>query len=146
MNARQLEANAVWLRRNGREAESIELLESLLAQQPDAAWIHAQLGACLENRNRPAAIRHFERALDLDPDRLDYRMALVQALARRMGDGEGEMLERARGLLLACLDRVAEFTADHVYVADEVFSRTCDYGPRDLLHLAWLASRSSARG
>jgi predicted Zn-dependent protease len=125
-----LRARAVVLRRAGLVTEAAAFLTGVLTDFPNAAWAHAQAGTTLQHRDGQLAIGHFRRALCLDPAALDYRLALVQALART---GDGDDLEEAYNLLRPALSGAADWPQNDLHIAYEVLQRVCAYDERDAL-------------
>lgn len=126
-----LEARALTLRRGGDLKGCQTFLEELLPANPDAAWLQHQLGSLVSDWDRDRANRHFERAHELEPDRLEYATALVESLERtRLGD-EGGHIERAYQLALTLLPRKPEFSDSTNKVMIDVFVRVCDYDGLD---------------
>lgn len=66
--------------------QAVQLCQSVLAQQPDHSAAHAHLGRALHNLGRPAdALKHFRRAVELDPLNAEGHYYLAFAL-RAGGD------------------------------------------------------------
>ena len=92
---------ALWLqaaahRAQGDGAAALAILEPLAAQQPRAAVVHFELGLTLGGLGRrPAAIRAVERALSLDPGRIQAWRDLGDALTLA-GDTDGADAAYAR--------------------------------------------------
>ena len=85
-NPRLSEAKAIMIRRAGRATEAEHYLVSLLYEFGDVGWIHQQLGQTIMEHDRRRAHLHMEKAIELEPDKLDYRMALAESLGRTRTD------------------------------------------------------------
>lgn len=128
---RLMEARVILLRRSGQAARAEEYLRELLASNPDAAWIHYQLGIMLTDQDRGQANIHLEKAAALEPDRLEYAISLVESLERTRDAEEAAHIERAYQLALPLLDRKTEFNEAATKILTEVFVRVCDYDSMD---------------
>lgn len=130
-NQRLIEGKSQVIRRSGDLRRCEAFLTGMLPANPDAAWLHHQIGILVADWDRARSNDHLERALALAPDRLDYATALVEAYERsRIGD-EGGYIERAYQLALTLLPRQAEFTESANKIISEVFIRVCDYDALD---------------
>ena len=121
------EARVTSLRRSGRLRDAEAYLTSLRDRYDDEAWLHYQLGGVISDYDRYRGNAHMERALDLAPDNFDYRVALVESLARSRHGDESENLERAYQILKAVLTPERELNAAALKVASEVLVRLADY-------------------
>ena len=83
------------------------------------------------------------RAVELDPGKLDYVMALIESLERTRTGDEGANIEEAYLLAMTLLDRAAEFTDAHNKIMSEVLIRVCDF---DDLARSATSGRSGAAG
>lgn len=128
---RLLEAKAMVLRRSGDGAGAEAFLLSLLPANPQAAWLHYQLGVIVAERDRAAGNVHLEKAVDLDPQKMDYAIAYIESLERTRTGDEGDNIERAYRRALPLLSRPLEFTETTTKVLTEVFIRVCDYDALD---------------
>ncbi|HEX3700933.1 MAG TPA: tetratricopeptide repeat protein [Phenylobacterium sp.] len=130
---RLLEARAQILRRAGELRKSEAYLLELAPRFPDAAWLHYQLGATVTDYDRERANRSLRRALELAPDRLDYRMALIESLERtRIGD-EAAHIEEAYQRLRAVMAEETLTSPAHLKIASEVLTRVCALDELDQL-------------
>src|SRR5690348_13003868 len=81
-NADALLVLAAAVRRQGRGAEAKEILEPIVASQPDNAFAQAELGLSLEILgDHSAALETFARAVDLAPTYISAWCALADELA-----------------------------------------------------------------
>ncbi len=92
---RLLEASAIVLRRSGQVRRAEAYLQSLLPEHDNAAWLHHQLGGVLSDYDRERANVHMRRAVELDPGKIDYKMALIESLERTRTGDEGANIEEA---------------------------------------------------
>ncbi len=128
---RLLEAKAMVLRRSGDSAGAEAFLKSLVPANPQAAWLHYQLGLLVADRDREAGNVYLEKAVDLDPRKMDYAIAYIESLERTRTGDEGDNIERAYRRALPLLSRPLEFTETTTKVLTEVFIRVCDYDALD---------------
>jgi predicted O-linked N-acetylglucosamine transferase (SPINDLY family) len=127
------EARVTSLRRSGRLRDAEAYLTSLRDRYDDEAWLHYQLGGVISDYDRYRGNAHMERALDLAPDNFEYRVALIESLARSRHGDESENLERAYQILKGVLTPDRELGAASLKVASEVLVRLADYGAVDAL-------------
>jgi len=128
---RLVEAKAVVMRRAGDLRRCEAFLMELLPAQPNAAWLHYQIGILVADWDRARANAHLERAYELDPQKIEYAIGLVESLERtRIGD-EGGHIERAYQLALTLLPRKLDFTDAANKILSEVFVRVCDFDSMD---------------
>lgn len=128
---RLLEAKAIALRRAGAPERAEAFLQSLLPSNPDAAWLHHQLGAGLADRDRDLANAHLEAAVRLEPGRLDYATSLIEGYERNRKGDEGANIEKAYQLAKSLLPRKAEFTHAANKIVWETLGRVCDFDAQD---------------
>ena len=126
-DTRLKEARTTLLRRGGRAKEAEAYLRQLLTTDTQSAWIPYQLGNVIADRDRPAAHALFEKALQLDPGKLEYAIALVESLERTRDANEGQNIERAYQLALTLLPRRDEFAEAATKILSEVFVRVADF-------------------
>ncbi|HVI32383.1 tetratricopeptide repeat protein [Phenylobacterium sp.] len=132
-NVRLLEARAVVIRRGGELRRAEAYLLDLLPRFENAAWLHYQLGGVVSDFDRPRANVHLRRAVELDPGKLDYRMALIESLERtRVGD-EGANIEESYQLVRDALKQSAEFGPSATKIANEVLIRVCAFDDMERL-------------
>lgn len=128
---RVLEAKALVMRRMGYLARCEAFLEEMLPANPDAGWIHYQLGMVVADRDRERANYHLEKAYTLEPQKLDYAAALVESWERTRGGDEGASIEKAYRLAKTLLPRKLEFTDAINKILSDVFIRVCDFDAAD---------------
>ncbi|PZQ64182.1 MAG: hypothetical protein DI570_06440 [Phenylobacterium zucineum] len=126
-DVRLKEAKSTLLRRLGRTSEAEAYLRGLLASDPQAGWIPYQLAAIVADKDRAEANALFERATQLQPDKLDYITSLIESLERTRDANEGHHIERAYHLALSVLHRQLEFTEGTTKILSEIFVRVCDF-------------------
>jgi predicted O-linked N-acetylglucosamine transferase (SPINDLY family) len=121
------DAHAILLRRSGQLRAAEAYLLELLPRFPDAAWLHYHLGTTISDWDRDRGNVHMRRAVELEPNKLDYMMALIESLERTRSGVEGENIEEAHQLAVQALAFKAEFTPSHAKIINEVLARVCDY-------------------
>ena len=125
---RLLEARCVALRRAGQLRRCEAYLLDLLPRFRDAAWLHYQLGSVISDYDRDRGNVHLRRAIELDPDKLDHKMALIESLERTRTGDEGAHIEEAYQLALRVMEMSrAPLSAGHVKIIFEVFVRVCAF-------------------
>src|SRR5262249_1752327 len=128
---RLVESKAQMLRRAGDLRRCEAFLEELLPANPDAPWLHYQLGMVVSDWDRERANYHLEKAYTLAPTKLEYATALVESWERtRVGD-EGASIEKAYQLAKTLLPRKLEFTDATNKILTDVFTRVADYDALD---------------
>jgi predicted O-linked N-acetylglucosamine transferase (SPINDLY family) len=130
---RLLEGKVLLMRRAGESRRALAYLESLPPQHADAPWAQAQLAAILSDIDRDRANVHFRRALELAPDKIEYRMALVESLERTRTGDEAANIEEAYQLLKPVLASKEGFTPASKKIANEVLIRVCAFDEVDQL-------------
>ncbi len=90
------------LRHAGRTPQAIALLQRVVADDPQAAWAHFQLGLTTAPFDRAQANVHYRRAMELAP-RLEHVAELADSLHRTRTGDEGANLQEAYELALRCL-------------------------------------------
>jgi predicted O-linked N-acetylglucosamine transferase (SPINDLY family) len=130
---RLLEGKAMVMRRAGDSARCEAWLTELLPTNPDAAWLHYQLGMLVGDRERERANTHLRRAHQLEPAKLDYATALVETLERTRAGDEGGHIEEAYQLALTLLPRRLEFTDGANKIMSDVFTRVADFDAIDAI-------------
>jgi protein O-GlcNAc transferase len=128
---RLCEAKVVMLRRTGRMKDAEAYVLSLLIEHGDVAWIHQQMARTIQEGDRRRAHLHMEKAIELDPERLDYRVSLAESLGRTRTD-ESANIERAYEVLIGVIDQ-AEKTPSTLKIASEILTRLGDYAAADAL-------------
>jgi protein O-GlcNAc transferase len=133
-NPRLLESKVVIFRRSGQVRLADTYLTDLVATHPDVAWVHYQLGGAVSDYDRERANVHLRRAVELEPDKLDYRMSLIESLERTRTGDEGANIEEAYQLATVAVARhLAELSPSHLKIAYEVFVRVGAFDEMDLL-------------
>ncbi|MDP3659959.1 tetratricopeptide repeat protein [Phenylobacterium sp.] len=131
---RLLEAKASILRRMGLAQATEDFLTSLLPTYGDEAWLQHALGASISDRDRARANDHLGRAVALEPDNLEYRMAMVESLERSRHGDEGANIEAGYKLLQETIAlRLGEPTPKYNKVSNEVLIRVCAFEELDAL-------------
>ncbi|HEX7887142.1 MAG TPA: tetratricopeptide repeat protein [Phenylobacterium sp.] len=128
---RLLEGKATVLRRSGDNARAEAFLNSLLASNPEAAWLQHQLGVIYADRDRNRSIQHLENAARLEPERIEYVAALIEGHERNRTGNEGANVERAYQLARGLVSRVEEFNPAASKIVWETLGRVCDFDARD---------------
>jgi predicted O-linked N-acetylglucosamine transferase (SPINDLY family) len=124
---RLIEAKVILFRRAGETRKAIAYMEELLPRFPNAAWLRFQLGATVTDLDRARANAELRRAIELAPDKLDYRMTLIESLERtRIGD-EGAAIQEAYEILRAVLAKETLTSPAHLKIASEVLVRVCAF-------------------
>ena len=131
-NQKIREAKASILRRAGKIQETDAFLTSLLPQFGDVGWLHFQIGNTIAESDRRRAHIHMEKAIELEPENGEYRMALAESLGRTRNDRESEMVEQAYGVLQDAMDKV-ELNPANLKIASEIYTRLADYDAADAL-------------
>lgn len=127
-----VEARALALRRSGKLREAEQHLLQLLEKNPNEAWIHYQLGGVVSDYDRQRANHHFERAVQLEPENAQYRVALAESYGRsRFGD-EAAHVEAGYQTLVGVIDRLPDDSGS-LKVAYELMGRVADYDSVDKL-------------
>lgn len=132
-NQRLLEAKAMTFRRVGSPERAEAFLQSLLPSNPDAAWLHHQLSVGYADQDRERANAHLETAVRLDPQRLEYAIALIEGYERNRKGDEGANIEKAYQLARRLLGRKAEFNEAANKIVWETMGRVCDFDGQDLI-------------
>lgn len=128
------EAKAVILRRSGGSRRSEAFLQDLLTRQPDAAWAHHQLGHTIADYDRERANQHFQRAVELAPNDLNYLISLMEAFERTRSGDEGANIEEAYQLARKSLALHPQITdAGPLKALFEVLVRVCAFDETERL-------------
>ncbi len=131
---RLLETKAIILRRSSQLRRAEAYMLDLLPRFPKAAWLHYQLGGTISEWNRERANGHLRLAMSMAPDKLDYRMALIESLERTRTGDEGANIQEAYELAEAALDLVPENpNPAHMKILYEVFVRVSGFDELDRL-------------
>ncbi|HEV7218453.1 MAG TPA: tetratricopeptide repeat protein [Terriglobales bacterium] len=85
-----------------REKEGEQLFKQAIAQKPDFASAHVDLGLLYSQTNREdEAVSEFQKTLEIDPSRSDARAALVKIYRTQATDAvHSQDLEKALSLLI----------------------------------------------
>ena len=129
---RLLEAKVVVMRRAHQLRRAEAYLLELLPQHGDAAWLHYQLGATISDFDRDRGNVHLRRALELEPGKLDYLMALIESLERTRSGDEGANIEEAYALTKRALGFRID-NSGHIKILNEVLIRVCAFDEREKL-------------
>lgn len=125
------ESKAVFLRRMGRAKEAEAYLLSIQEQFKDNAWLYYQLSVSISEWDRVRAHEYMERAIELAPEKAEYRLGLVESLSRTRID-EAAMLEKSYQLLHRSLGDVG-MNPIYLKIASEVLTRIGDFDASDAL-------------
>jgi len=129
---RLLEARIAMVRLTGQLRELDKMLTELVAEQPNAAWIHRQLAATIADYDRERANVHLDRALELSPDDPDIQIALAESLNRSRHGDEAAHIERAYQVLSRVPPKAFD-TPRRRKIATEIFTRVCAFDEREAL-------------
>lgn len=132
-NIKLREAKGMALRRSGRLREAETYFTEQLALHGDQAWIHFNLGGTIIDYDRPRGNAHLEKAVELEPTKVDYRLALAESLGRTRYGDESEHLERAYEVLKGAISEGETLAAAPLKVAMEIIVRLADYDRIDAL-------------
>jgi protein O-GlcNAc transferase len=125
---RLIEARAVIYRRAGQRRAAEAYLQQLLPEFEAAGWLHYQLGVTLSDYDRPRANVHLRRAVELEPTKKDYLVALMESLERTRAGDEGANIEEAYQLAKALLAQGGAITDSGARkILYEVLQRPADY-------------------
>ena len=125
-NPKLLEGRAVILRRSQQFRRAEAYLLGLLPRFGDAAWLQYQIGTTIADYDRERANPHLRRAVELEPDKLEYLMALIESLERTRTGDEGGNIEEAYQLTLKALTFKTTHPG-HLKVLNEVLIRVCAF-------------------
>ena len=126
------EIKAMLYRRLNRNKEAEAYLLSLIPVYGDVPWLHNLIGTTISEWDRERAHGHMRKAIELDPTKADYRMALAESLSRTRGPKESEFLEQAYHVLKGA-EGMLELNPSELKVASEIFTRLADYDASDSL-------------
>jgi len=125
--SRLYEAKSILFRRRGELRQAEAFLQQVRPRFENEAWLHYQLGAVVSEYDRERGNTHLRRAIELDGDKLDYRMALVESLDRTRTGDEGANIEEAYQLLKATLAKETLKGPAALKIATEILIRVCDF-------------------
>jgi len=121
-----LEARALVLRGSQQLRACEAYLLELMPRFENAGWLHYQIGATIADYDRDRANVHLRKAVALEPEKLDYLMALIESLERTRSGDEGGNIEEAYGLV----QRAMTFRTNspgHMKILTEVLIRVCAF-------------------
>jgi predicted O-linked N-acetylglucosamine transferase (SPINDLY family) len=121
-----LEARAIVMRRAQQTRAAEAYLLGLLPRFQDAAWLHAQIGMTIADYDRDRANVHFRRAVELEPDKLEALMVLIESLERTRSGDEGANIEEAYQLARRALTFTVE-NPGHLKILNETLIRVCAF-------------------
>lgn len=121
-----LEARAVVMRRAQQMRRAEAYLLGLLPRFDNAAWLHNQIGMTIADYDRDRANTHLRRAVELEPDRLEFLMGLIESLERTRSGDEGANIEESYQLTLRALTFKSSYPG-HLKVLNEVLIRVCAF-------------------
>jgi protein O-GlcNAc transferase len=112
----------------GLAAASEEFLTALLPLHGEQAWLHTALGGAVCDRDRERANVFFRRAVELEPDNLDHRIALIESLERSRHGDEGANIEAAYQIYKECVRPDEPLrNAKYAKVINELLIRVCAF-------------------
>lgn len=121
-----LEARAVVMRRAQQARRAEAYLLGLLPRFETAGWLHNQIGMTISDYDRDRANLHLRRAVELEPDRLEFLMGLIESLERTRSGDEGANIEESYQLALRALT-FKTGNPGHLKVLNEVLIRVCAF-------------------
>jgi protein O-GlcNAc transferase len=142
---RLLEAKATVMRRTGARRRCEAYLLDLLPRFEHAAWLHAQLGGVVTDRDPERATEYLRKAAELEPDNINRLMAVIESLERLRKGDEGANIEEAFQLARRAL-ALKSNDPGHLKILNEVLIRVCAFGELEKLGdfkslgRAWAAS------
>jgi predicted O-linked N-acetylglucosamine transferase (SPINDLY family)/Flp pilus assembly protein TadD len=140
-----LEARATLFRRSRQLRRAEAYLTELLPRFEQAGWLHYQLGVTVTDYDRERANVHLRRAVELEPDKIEYLMALIESLERTRTGDEGANIEESYQLALRAMTLKPDGPGQ-LKVLNEVLIRVCDFdglaqlGDFKTLGRAWATS------
>jgi len=123
---RLLEAKVTIIRRSGQLRRAEALLLELMPQYENQAWLHYQLGTVISDWDRTRGNIHIRKAVELDPTKLDYLVALIESLERTRTGDEGANIDESYELTRKAF-ALGGFTPTHKKVLNEVLVRVCAF-------------------
>jgi predicted O-linked N-acetylglucosamine transferase (SPINDLY family) len=144
-NPKLLEARAVVMRRAQQVRRAEAYLLELLPRFPDAAWLHNQIGVTIADYDRDRANVHLRRAVELEPDKLEHLIVLIESLERTRSGDEGANIEESYQLAQRAL-AFRSTNPGHLKILNEVLIRVCAFdelpqlGDFKTLGRAWAGS------
>jgi protein O-GlcNAc transferase len=121
-----LEARAVVMRRAQQFRRAEAYLLGLLPRFPDAAWLHDQIGVTIADFDRDRANVHLRRAVELEPDKLEHLIVLIESLERTRTGDEGANIEESYQLAQRALG-FHSTNPGHLKILNEVLIRVCAF-------------------
>jgi protein O-GlcNAc transferase len=125
-NVKVLEAGAIVMRRAQQLHRAEAYLTDLLPRFEGQGWLHYQLGVTIADYNRDGANIHLRKAVELEPDKLDNLMALIESLERTRSGDEGAHIEESYQLARRALTFKSTNVA-HLKILNEVLIRVCAF-------------------
>jgi tetratricopeptide (TPR) repeat protein len=123
---RLLEGRALVLRSSQQLRACEAYLLELLPRFETAGWLHYQIGATISDYDRDRANFHLRRAVELEPQKLDYLMALIESLERTRSGDEGGNIEEAYDLVQRAM-ALRPTSPGHLKILTEVMIRVCAF-------------------
>ena len=120
------EVRIILMRRAQEMRRADAYVTDLLERFPEAGWVHYQLGATIADFDRDRANRHFRRAIELEPDNIEYILAMVESLERTRSGDEGANIEAAYELAQRAL-AMKSTNPGHLKVLNEILIRVCAF-------------------
>lgn len=130
-NARLREAKAIMLRRAGRLRESAEFVRSTLQEHENEAWAHFQLAGSLSDYDRQSANVHYRRAVALDPQNIEYVVALAESLDRSRYGDEGAHIQEGYETIRRAMALETPTAGTFRKTAHEILVRAGEYDLAD---------------
>jgi predicted O-linked N-acetylglucosamine transferase (SPINDLY family) len=121
-----LKRKATSLRNMGKAVEAGHFLEAMKDRLSNAAWYHHEYGRLLSDKDRLRANGHFRKAVELEPDDVDNRLALLESLDRTRAGDEGANSEEAYQLAKKTI-LPGQPAANHRKILTEILTRAGDY-------------------
>ena len=125
-NQRLEETLVILLRRAGRRDEAEAETRRLIHEGKAQAWTYLQLGRVLADFDREQANVNFRRAVELDPNNINYRMILAESLDRSRYGDEGANIQEAYDLLLETR-KMGPTPRGDLQIARQIAIRVGDY-------------------
>lgn len=143
--ARLLEAKAVMLQRAGQPQAAEAFLKGLLPKYETAGWLHFQSACAVADRDRLRANQHFHRAVELEPDRAEFLIAMAESLERSRYGDEGDNIEQAydqlrRAMALGPLTSNGKKIASDIMIRVGAFDEIDELGTFQELGREWAAN------
>jgi predicted O-linked N-acetylglucosamine transferase (SPINDLY family)/Tfp pilus assembly protein PilF len=121
-----IEAKVTVIRRSGDARRAEAFLLGIQPQHEHEAWFHYQLATVISDWDRERGNVHLRKAVELDPAKLDYLMALIESLERTRTGDEGGNIDQAYEMTPQAF-AVGGFTPSHTKILNEVLVRVCAF-------------------